>query len=86
MPGTVAVGQGAAPQQLPHAFGPPALGGIGLGEQIADGNATTHKHHRLAQQPGLVDVAQLFKPLLGKVGISQEGERLQHPRDGSGAG
>jgi len=85
MIGTVAVRQRTAPQQLAHAFRPPALRGFGLAQQIRDRPLAPDEHQRLAHQLGFEHIAVALEAAAGEVRVTEEGQRLQHPTDGTGA-
>ncbi len=84
--GTVAVGQRTATQQLFHALGPPALRGLGLGQQIADRLTASDEHQLLTHQPGLKHIPELRKARAGEIRITEERQRLEQPGHRAGAG
>ena len=73
---TIPVGEGAAAQVATNAFGPPALDGFGLPQQVADGGIAADEHQSLAKQFGLEHIAKAFEAFLGEVGGAKKGNGL----------
>ncbi len=86
MVGSVAVGQRAAAQQLAHILGPPAFGGLRLGQEIVDRSAAADKHQPLGQQARFKDIAEPREAALGKGVIPEKSKGLQQAAAGAGLG